>query len=231
MHDWLVRVQACPQLPFCAYDWEKPLSLYTPVHFSFLAPTWVTKFLASPSPACHPSPVISMSACSESFLWVTLLLCAPTAPSMMSLRQRHIDPQLALGSQRLVESCLALCGQEGEGSSYSSRPRTALRQSHSHSYGQFDALGLPPLSSAMSHPSIYSAASSHGPHSSSVATAPHASHYHSSYFQPMDTIPDLPYDANPDRPHRCGSYGYRFILLCLYCASHLAWSWDFVQNT
>ncbi|XP_048016953.1 stromal interaction molecule 1a isoform X1 [Megalobrama amblycephala] len=130
-----------------------------------------------------------------------------SAPSMMSLRQRHIDPQLALGSQRLVESCLALCGQEGEGSSYSPRSRTALRQSHSHSYGQFDSLGLPPLSSAMSHPSIYSAASSHGPHSSSVTTAPHASHYHSSYFQPMDTIPDLPYDASPDRPHRCGSYG------------------------
>uniref|UniRef100_A0A8C2XEN6 Stromal interaction molecule 1a n=1 Tax=Cyclopterus lumpus TaxID=8103 RepID=A0A8C2XEN6_CYCLU len=28
------------------------------------------------------------------------------SPSMMSLRQRHIDPQLAMGSQRLVESCL-----------------------------------------------------------------------------------------------------------------------------
>ncbi|XP_067306325.1 stromal interaction molecule 1a isoform X2 [Pseudorasbora parva] len=129
------------------------------------------------------------------------------SPSMMSLRQRHIDPQLALDSQRLVESCLALCGQEGEGSSYLSRSRTVLRQSHSQSLGQFDSMGLPPLSSAMSHPSIYSAASSHGPYSSSVATSPHASHYHSSYFQPMDTIPDLPYDASPERPHRCGSYG------------------------
>ncbi|XP_077063908.1 stromal interaction molecule 1a isoform X2 [Siphateles boraxobius] len=128
------------------------------------------------------------------------------SPSMMSLRQRHIDPQLALGSQRLVESCLALCGQEGEGSSYLSRPRTVLRQAHSQPFGQFDSLGLPPLSSAMSHPSIYSAASSHGPHSSSVANAPHASHYHSSYFQPMDTIPDLPYDDSPERPHRCASY-------------------------
>ncbi|XP_056329157.1 stromal interaction molecule 1a isoform X1 [Danio aesculapii] len=127
------------------------------------------------------------------------------SPSMMSLRQRHIDPQMALGSQRLVESCLALGGQDGEGSLYSSRPRTAMRQARSQSFGQFEALGLPPLSSAMSHPAIYSASSSHVPHSSSVA--PHASHYHSSHFQPMDTIPDLPYDASPERPRRCGSHG------------------------
>uniref|UniRef100_A0A8C9WGS0 Stromal interaction molecule 1a n=1 Tax=Scleropages formosus TaxID=113540 RepID=A0A8C9WGS0_SCLFO len=32
---------------------------------------------------------------------------------MMSLRQRHIDPQLAMGSQRLVEGCF-LSGQQGE---------------------------------------------------------------------------------------------------------------------
>ncbi|KAL0174944.1 hypothetical protein M9458_030912, partial [Cirrhinus mrigala] len=139
---------------------------------------------------------------------------------MMSLRQRHIDPQLAMGSQRLVESCLALGGQEGEGSLYSSRSRTALRQARSQSFGQFDAPGLPPLSSAVSHPAIYSASSSHAPHSSSIATAPHASHYHSSHFQPMDTIPDLPYDASPERPRRSGSYGYHFAL-CLFCASHL----------
>ncbi|CAG08997.1 unnamed protein product, partial [Tetraodon nigroviridis] len=36
------------------------------------------------------------------------------SPSMMSLRQRHIDPQLAIGSQRLVESSL-LAEQQGEG--------------------------------------------------------------------------------------------------------------------
>lgn len=212
------------------YLWEKPSSLYMPIHFSFLASTLVSQFLVSPSPVCHSSPnVILVSACSKLFLWVTLLFCAPTAPSMMSLRQRHIDPQLAMGSQRLVESCLALGGQEGEGSLYSSRHRMVLRQARSQSFGQFDALGLPPLSSAVSHPAIYSAASSHTPHSS-FATASHASHYHSSHFQPMDTIPDLPYDANSERPHRCGSYGYHFILLCLFCASHLAWSWDFVQN-
>uniref|UniRef100_A0A9J7XK36 Stromal interaction molecule 1a n=1 Tax=Cyprinus carpio carpio TaxID=630221 RepID=A0A9J7XK36_CYPCA len=129
------------------------------------------------------------------------------SPSMMSLRQRHIDPQLALGSQRLVESCLTLGGQEGEGSLYSPRSRTAMRQARSQSFGHFDSLGLPPLSSAVSHPAIYSAASSHAPQCSSVATAPHASHYHSSHFQPMDTIPDLPYDASPERPRHYGSYG------------------------
>uniref|UniRef100_A0A9J7ZZ48 Stromal interaction molecule 1a n=1 Tax=Cyprinus carpio carpio TaxID=630221 RepID=A0A9J7ZZ48_CYPCA len=123
------------------------------------------------------------------------------SPSMMSLRQRHIDPQLAMGSQRLVDSCVALGGQEGEGSLYPSRSRTALRQARSQSFGQFDAQGLPPLSSAVSHPAIYFAASSHTPHSSSVATAPHASHYHSSHFQPMDTIPDLPFDASPESRH------------------------------
>ncbi|XP_070684865.1 stromal interaction molecule 1a isoform X1 [Pempheris klunzingeri] len=42
------------------------------------------------------------------------------SPSMMSLRQRHIDPQLAMGSQRLVESCLS-AGQQGEGTPYPSR--------------------------------------------------------------------------------------------------------------
>lgn len=134
---------------------------------------------------------------------------------MMSLRQRHIDPQLALGSQRLVETCH---GQEGEGSSY--RSRAALRQTRSHSFGQFDALGLPPLSSAVSHPAIYSASSSHAPHSSSFhAAAPHSTHYHSTHFQPMDTIPDLPYETSPQRPRRSGSYGYR-----------LACAWDSVQK-
>ncbi|XP_051535045.1 stromal interaction molecule 1-like isoform X1 [Myxocyprinus asiaticus] len=126
-----------------------------------------------------------------------------SAPSMMSLRQRHIDPQLALGSQRLVDTCLLPGGQEGEGSSYPSWSRGAQRQMRSQSFGQFDSLGLPPLSSAVSHPSIYSASASHTPHSSFVPI-PHATHYHSSYFQPLDTIPDIPSDASPQS---CGSYG------------------------
>uniref|UniRef100_A0A672ZFI4 Stromal interaction molecule 1-like n=1 Tax=Sphaeramia orbicularis TaxID=375764 RepID=A0A672ZFI4_9TELE len=44
------------------------------------------------------------------------------SPSMVSLRQRHIDPQLAMGSQRLVEGSL-LSGQQGEGTPYPSRSR------------------------------------------------------------------------------------------------------------
>ncbi|KAM9441751.1 stromal interaction molecule 1a isoform 1-T1 [Salvelinus alpinus] len=123
------------------------------------------------------------------------------SPSMMSLRQRHMDTQLAMGSQRLVETCL-LAGQQGDGTSYSSRSRATLQQSHSQSFQQFEALPLPHLSSAVSHPAIICSSpplsycqphSSHFHSSSSLhSTTPHSSHvYHSSYFQPMDTIPDF----------------------------------------
>uniref|UniRef100_A0A674AKM3 Stromal interaction molecule 1a n=1 Tax=Salmo trutta TaxID=8032 RepID=A0A674AKM3_SALTR len=125
------------------------------------------------------------------------------SPSMMSLRQRHMDSQLAMGSQRLVETCL-LAGQQGDGTSYSSRSRATLQQSHSQSFQQFEALPLPPLSSAVSHPAIICSSSPplsyrqphsshfHSSSSSLHSTTPHSSHvYHSSYFQPMDTIPDF----------------------------------------
>ncbi|XP_035009708.1 stromal interaction molecule 1a isoform X2 [Hippoglossus stenolepis] len=123
------------------------------------------------------------------------------APSMMSLRQRHIDPQLAMGSQRLVESCL-LPGQQGEGSPYPSRSRAALRQARSQSFGQLDCLPLPPLSSAVSHPSIIctsipnpqslsSFSSSCLPSSVGGCVAPHSSHLYHASFQPMDPIPDF----------------------------------------
>nr|XP_029512941.1 stromal interaction molecule 1-like isoform X2 [Oncorhynchus nerka] len=50
-----------------------------------------------------------------------VLFCVVSiAPSMMSLRQRHMDSQLAMGSQRLVETCL-LAGQQGDGTSNSTR--------------------------------------------------------------------------------------------------------------
>ncbi|XP_059186934.1 stromal interaction molecule 1a isoform X1 [Centropristis striata] len=122
------------------------------------------------------------------------------SPSMMSLRQRHIDPQLAMGSQRLVESCL-LAGQQGEGTPYSSRSRATFRQSRSHSFGQLDCLPLPPLSSAVSHPSILFT-SNLNPHSQSSSPsclpssmggiiAPHSSHIYHASFQPMDPIPDV----------------------------------------
>uniref|UniRef100_A0A7N6AH70 SAM domain-containing protein n=1 Tax=Anabas testudineus TaxID=64144 RepID=A0A7N6AH70_ANATE len=90
------------------------------------------------------------------------------SPSMMSLRQRHIDPQLALGSQRLVESCL-LAGQQGEGTPYPSRSRATFRQSRSQSFGQLDCLPL----------------------SVGGSVVPHSSHIHHTSFQPMDPIPDF----------------------------------------
>uniref|UniRef100_A0A8C8MBC3 SAM domain-containing protein n=1 Tax=Oncorhynchus tshawytscha TaxID=74940 RepID=A0A8C8MBC3_ONCTS len=116
------------------------------------------------------------------------------SPSMMSLRQRHMDSQLAMGSQRLVETCL-LAGQQGDCTSYPSRSRATLQQSHSQSFQQFEALPLPPLSSAVSHPSIICSSppppycQPHSFHSSSSlhASAPHSSHvYHSSYFQDLN---------------------------------------------
>ncbi|XP_056905416.1 stromal interaction molecule 1a isoform X1 [Takifugu flavidus] len=123
------------------------------------------------------------------------------SPSMMSLRQRHIDPQLAIGSQRLVESCL-LAGQQGEGTPHQPRSRAAFRPTRSQSFGHLDCLSLPPLSSAVSHPSIICSSNpsplpvSHLSYSSSclpssVGGVPHSSHMHHHSFQPMDPIPDF----------------------------------------
>ncbi|XP_038147908.1 stromal interaction molecule 1a isoform X1 [Cyprinodon tularosa] len=124
------------------------------------------------------------------------------SPSMMSLRQRHIDPQLALGSQRLVESSL-LAGQQGEGNPYPSKPRPAFLQSRSHSFGQLECLPLQTLSSAVSHPSVIcssnpipqslpslSSSSSCLPSTVAGGVAHHSSHVHHAAFQPMDPIPD-----------------------------------------
>ncbi|XP_069017366.1 stromal interaction molecule 1a isoform X2 [Embiotoca jacksoni] len=134
-------------------------------------------------------------------LWSVGSDCQPLwkypAPSMMSLRQRHIDPQLAMGSQRLVESCL-LAGQQGEGNPYPSRSRATFRQSRSQSFGQLDCLSLPPLSSAVSHPSIIFTSNPNAQSSSSCllscmggGVAPHSSHVYHTSFQPMDPIPDF----------------------------------------
>ncbi|XP_056296701.1 stromal interaction molecule 1a isoform X2 [Pseudoliparis swirei] len=139
------------------------------------------------------------------------------SPSMMSLRQRHIDPQLAMASQRLVESCL-LVGQQGAGTLYPSRARGPLRQSQS--FGQLDCLPLPPLYSAVSHPSIV-CTSNLNPHSQSSLNssshclpssvggieAPHSSHRYAS-FQPMDPIPDFTFsDVSRARPSHSDSFG------------------------
>uniref|UniRef100_A0AAQ4QB62 Stromal interaction molecule 1a n=1 Tax=Gasterosteus aculeatus aculeatus TaxID=481459 RepID=A0AAQ4QB62_GASAC len=127
------------------------------------------------------------------------------SPSMMSLRQRHIDPQLAMGSQRLVESC-PLAGQQGEGTPYPSRSRAALIQSRSQSFGQLDCPPLPPLSSAVSHPSVICASklNPHSPGAVGAVEAPHSSHIYHASFQPMDPIPDFTFsDVSKARPSMC----------------------------
>lgn len=141
---------------------------------------------------------------------------------MMSLRQRHIDPQLAIGSQRLVDSCL-LSGQQAEGTPHLPRS-SATRQSRSQSFGQFDCLPLPLLSSAESQPSVASH-SSHKPQSlsslsssslclpSSVggAVVPYPSHMHHTSFQPLDPIPDFTFsDDSQAHSSRRDSFGYSF---------------------
>ncbi|CAL8352716.1 unnamed protein product [Lota lota] len=127
------------------------------------------------------------------------------SPSMMTLRQRHMDPHLAMGSQRLVESSLISGPQQAEAPHHPSRaPRATLRQSRSQSFGQFEALALPPLSSAVSHPTIVcSSAYSPPPFSplsfsssclpSSVGgPTSHSSHLSHASFRPLDAIPDFP---------------------------------------
>ncbi|XP_048837568.1 stromal interaction molecule 1a isoform X3 [Brienomyrus brachyistius] len=135
------------------------------------------------------------------------------SPSMMSLRQRHIDPQLAMGSQRLVESCL-LAGHQGEGS-YPTRPRAPARPSRSQSFGQFESVPLPPLSSTFSHPSIVcptppSPLPLHHSSSSTPAAVmvvpPTSIVHHPAYFQPLDTIPDVPNLSLVQSQHS-GSFG------------------------
>ncbi|XP_078023097.1 stromal interaction molecule 1a isoform X4 [Epinephelus lanceolatus] len=140
------------------------------------------------------------------------------APSMMSLRQRHIDPQLAMGSQRLVESSL-LAGQQGEGTPYPSRSRATLKQSRSQSFGQLECLPLPSLSSAVSHPSVIctsnpyphsqsSSSSSCIPSSVGSVVAPHSSHMYHTSFQPMDPIPDFTFsDVSKAHSSRRDSLG------------------------
>lgn len=154
----------------------------------------------------------------------------------MSLRQRHIDPQLAIGSQRLVESCL-LAGQQGEGTPHQPRSRAAYRPTRSQSFGHLDCLSLPPLSSAVSHPSIICSSNpsplpvSHLSYSSSClpssvggALVPHSSHMHHHSFQPMDPIPDFSFSDVSQLSHS-DSLGYPFFqfltrITCGVCFWH-----------
>lgn len=154
-----------------------------------------------------------------------------TAPSMMSLR-RHIDSQLATGSPRLVESCL-LAEQQGEGTLHTPRSRAAFRPTRSQSFGHLDCLPLPPLSSAVSHPSIICSSNPNPPpvsllsYSSSClpssvggAPGPHSSHMHHLSFQPMDPIPDFSLSDVSHLSHS-DSLGYPFSFQLL---THHVWT-------
>lgn len=154
----------------------------------------------------------------------------------MSLRQRHIDPQLAMGSQRLVESC-PLAGQQGEGTPYLPRARATFRQTRSQSFGHLENLPLPPLSSAVSHPSIIftsnpnpqslsplSSSSSCLPSSVGGAIGPHSSHIYHTSFQPMDPIPDFTF-SDVSKDSYSGSFGYPSILFQF--STHIACAWVF----
>lgn len=144
----------------------------------------------------------------------------------MSLRQRHIDPQLAIGSQRLVDSCL-LSGQQqqqGEGTPLLPRSSAAFRHSRSQSFGQLDSLPQSPLSPADPQPyglkpqPLSSLSSSCLPcsvggalgHHSAHTHHPHHHHHHLS-FQPLDPIPDFTFsDDSHAHPSRRDSSGYLF---------------------
>ncbi|KAM6292298.1 stromal interaction molecule 1 isoform 1-T1 [Porphyrio hochstetteri] len=114
---------------------------------------------------------------------------APALPS--TVRQRLVDPQLAHGSQRLVESYAQ--GQNESGQAAPCRAgRVSLRRMHSLS-GQSFSSDLPGTS-----PSSAAAATSCSS-SATTASAPachvHPTYYHhttSSYFLQTDSTPDLP---------------------------------------
>lgn len=144
----------------------------------------------------------------------------------MSLRQRHIDPQLAIGSQRLVDSCL-LSGQQqqGEGTPLLPRSSAAFRHSRSQSFGQLDSLPQSPLSLADPQPcglkpqQLSSLSSSCLPcsvggalgHHSAHTHHQHPHHHHHLSFQPLDPIPDFTFsDDSHAYSSRRDSSGYLF---------------------
>ncbi|XP_006259596.2 stromal interaction molecule 1 isoform X1 [Alligator mississippiensis] len=118
---------------------------------------------------------------------------SPVLPS--GIRQRLVDPQHALGSQRLVESYMQGQNELGQPVHYLAG-RASLRRMHSLSGGQSlssDLHGTSPSSATTTSSSSCSSAST------TTASAPachaHPVYYHhttSSYFLQMDSIPDLP---------------------------------------
>ncbi|XP_069496458.1 stromal interaction molecule 1 isoform X2 [Ambystoma mexicanum] len=118
------------------------------------------------------------------------------SPSLSSaVRQRIVDPQHALGSQRLVESYMQ--GQSEQGSPVHYRPsRVSLRRMRSLSHGQSfnsDLHGTTPSTSSSTTASSCSSSTSSAPSAPSASHAhPVYFHHSTTYYVQMDSIPDLP---------------------------------------
>uniref|UniRef100_A0A803JDS8 Stromal interaction molecule 1 n=1 Tax=Xenopus tropicalis TaxID=8364 RepID=A0A803JDS8_XENTR len=135
------------------------------------------------------------------------------SPNLSSLRQRHVDSQLALGSQRLVEGYLVSQSEATPQIHY--RPsKVSLHRMRSLSSGQsFSSEHHPGAVSSAASPSTCPPFSTSplpppGPHS-------HPVYYHHSttYYVQMDSLPDLPPDVTSGIPCRSPSVGY----FCMPC--------------
>uniref|UniRef100_A0A803K5M8 Stromal interaction molecule 1 n=1 Tax=Xenopus tropicalis TaxID=8364 RepID=A0A803K5M8_XENTR len=129
------------------------------------------------------------------------------SPNLSSLRQRHVDSQLALGSQRLVEGYLVSQSEATPQIHY--RPsKVSLHRMRSLSSGQsFSSEHHPGAVSSAASPSTCPPFSTSplpppGPHS-------HPVYYHHSttYYVQMDSLPDLPPDVTSGIPCRSPSVG------------------------
>uniref|UniRef100_A0A674IQL7 Stromal interaction molecule 1 n=1 Tax=Terrapene triunguis TaxID=2587831 RepID=A0A674IQL7_9SAUR len=115
-----------------------------------------------------------------------------SAPLPSGVRQRVVDPQHSLGSQRLVESYVHGQNEPGQPAHYLTG-RVALRRMHSLTSGQSfssDAHGTSPASATTA-----SCSSTATTTASSPACHAHPIYYHhtsSSYILQMDSAPDLP---------------------------------------
>ncbi|XP_030411659.1 stromal interaction molecule 1 isoform X1 [Gopherus evgoodei] len=114
----------------------------------------------------------------------------PAAPLPSGVRQRVVDPQHSLGSQRLVESYVHGQNEPGQPAHYLPG-RVALRRIHSFTSGQSfssDAHGTSPASATTTSCSSTTTAPSSACHA-------HPIYYHhtsSSYILQLDSTPDLP---------------------------------------
>ncbi|KAM8976153.1 stromal interaction molecule 1 isoform 1-T1 [Pelodytes ibericus] len=124
------------------------------------------------------------------------------APNLSTLRQRQVDQQLPMGSQRLVEGFVV---SESAPPVHYRPSKVSLHRMRSLSHGQ--------SFSSESHPSSSSTATPCPPFSSPTPAAgglAHPVYYHHSttYYLQMDSLPDLPPpDVTTGIPYRSPSVG------------------------